>query len=608
MRQPWRTLRALGIYKPENSEWGWDLPTMASMRLVNQAYGYYRHELDELIEKGGMSFVPKILHAKVTEEEGWHHYYMNTFENCKSALKILNLGAIGCFLACCLLFDGMTGRFFRNSTHGSATLRSLRRILLTHGLVILAAHGLWVRLCNSTWATKVTRGKLYNLGSPLEEAEVRGTLPSLPDALLETRYNSEYLGSYNHMLDVTHPGNRHFHELVKQNSVGYDKLSPSLQRHLSSSILDLQRLSGGRFLTQNEIGTWYEMSADRQIDTVHKELMKASNDVVATVLTELDFLLSETKFGYLRDTALHREHTPIVLQGISHQILYPTRRVDHMAGITSLVSIIDASLSAMRHGIKEKGEERDELIFLLQNLRSELQEMKAKGAKLLLTTVKASPSRSLPTIRALAVRKLAPVEPYKSKLLLPRLPPRHGIGEPYEGAWLAEGDLVDAKYQGRYDWYMARVVSADTDSATYDVMHLDGEIDSGLRRGFIRPYSPPDVGEVVEVRRGSDTYHQATILHMNDDDTCVVQVHDSSIRRTVPLHFLRRLDPVYKEGTRVEVCQFYGRETDGYDDDDNWMPARILQEKDGLYDLILIGYAAGVQKDVPHERLRPYVP
>jgi hypothetical protein len=607
MRQPWRTLRALGIYKPVNSEWGWDLLTMASMRLVNEAYGYYRHELDELIEKGGISFVPKVLQAEVTGEEGWHHYYMNTFENCKRALKTLNLCALGCFLACCSVFDGTSGRLFRKRTHGSVTMRSLKRILLTHGLAILAAHGLWVRLCNSTWATKVTLGKLYNLiGFDLENAKVAATLPSLPDALLETRYNSEYLGSYNHMLDVTHPGNRNFYQLVNQNSLGYDKLNPSLQRHLSSSILELQRLSGGRLLTQNDLGKWYEMSGERAIDAVHKELMKASNHFVSKVLTELEFLLSETKFGHVRDSAMYQRHTPEVLQSLKHRILYPTSgHVDHVAGTTRLVSIVDSSLSAMRRGLRDKDEQR-ELILLLNQLRSKLQQLQEMGTKPLLSSAKAAPSMSLPTISAIVVKRSASVlQKSKGRTLV--LPPRHSLGEPYEGAWLAEGDLVDAKYQGRYDWYMARIVSADADSATYDVMHMDGEVDIGLRRGFIRPYSPPDVGELVEVRKGSDTYHQATVLHVNDDDTCVVQVHNSSMRRNVPLHFLRRKDRVYDEGSLVEVCQFYGRETDGYDDDDNWVPARIIQGQDGLYGLVLIGYAAGVQKDVPHERLRPYV-
>ena len=41
MVQPWTTLRALGLYKPKGSEWGWDFISQHSMRAANNNNGYY---------------------------------------------------------------------------------------------------------------------------------------------------------------------------------------------------------------------------------------------------------------------------------------------------------------------------------------------------------------------------------------------------------------------------------------------------------------------------------------------------------------------------------------------------------------------------------------
>ena len=52
MRQPWRTLRTLGLHKrPSEGEWGWDLPTVTASRIVNFQFGYRDEEMEGWVEQ-----------------------------------------------------------------------------------------------------------------------------------------------------------------------------------------------------------------------------------------------------------------------------------------------------------------------------------------------------------------------------------------------------------------------------------------------------------------------------------------------------------------------------------------------------------------------------
>lgn len=47
MKQPWRTLKSLGIYKSRGSDWGWDFLTQSVGRMANGEAGFSQEETDE---------------------------------------------------------------------------------------------------------------------------------------------------------------------------------------------------------------------------------------------------------------------------------------------------------------------------------------------------------------------------------------------------------------------------------------------------------------------------------------------------------------------------------------------------------------------------------
>jgi len=150
-----------------------------------------------------------------------------------------------------------------------------------------------------------------------------GTLPYKTDVLVETKYDSEYLHGTRFIIDNAHPGNVNFNKILSTHSVGYQGLSSTLQAQLTCDIVKWVGQNMGRFLTQNEEGNWAAMSLPAAQKVIHKALKKTVNPIVDKVLTELAFLLSETKFGVLRDMAIHRKHIPDLLQSLQDKILNP---------------------------------------------------------------------------------------------------------------------------------------------------------------------------------------------------------------------------------------------------------------------------------------------
>ena len=48
--QPWTTLRALGLYKPKNADWGWDFISQMSMRCATSGTGFAdKDDFSELV-------------------------------------------------------------------------------------------------------------------------------------------------------------------------------------------------------------------------------------------------------------------------------------------------------------------------------------------------------------------------------------------------------------------------------------------------------------------------------------------------------------------------------------------------------------------------------
>ena len=443
MRQPWRTLRSFGIYLPTTtSDWGWDVVTVALMRMANGDNGYTWDTLEEFVmeQTGVLAFLPRWLqgtfHEEYGEEDddayeeldipldgGWHEFLVTTGHKVKDALKIANqivLGIFGIGLGIAAI-----GSAVRNKRMGAgvATLgRGVGRLLFTHGSLLIMAWLLLQRVDNSLWARHIRNGKLFrplnitaevSSSSSLSEDEDAGensfvpfTLPNRHDVLVDSHYQSRYLSSYAHILEYNQPGNVVWKQLVAEHSQGFAQLpSRTLQSDYCDFLIgDLMYAQhAARFLHQPEAGRWSEMLLEDSKEYCLSQLMMDHDRLTKLLLREIAFLRTETKVGAWRDKAIHKSHIPAYLDFWTNAILDLQRNPNHEAE-SVLPKTTEGSQGAVALSIRR------------------------------------------PLVTPTTV---TPVADWKTASSIPFSPVT--VTEPHNGAWLSSGDFVEAKYQIIYD-------------------------------------------------------------------------------------------------------------------------------------------------------------
>jgi len=317
MRQPWRTLRSFGLYKPADRRWGWDWFTESTGRIANDELGFYWTDLVKMMDEGGLPFIPKHLQAEIPPEDDssrtvWMKFYSDTLELCRAALVSAYTKVLVAYLCVvvggsCFFFASptMTSRR-RFAVVGAAVVR----LLAIHAFVLGASWFCISRVQNSTWGKNIAGGRAFrwpdrpHLSSPvvLDAA----TLPTVDDIMVFDDMQSEYLASFNQVLDIFHDGNRAWFELLGNNSAGYSNLPSLLQTRVCESLLDqVQNRQGRRILVKNDLNQWARADDDRALRFCHKEMMKLSSPTMKKVIRQLDFQWMETKFGYWRNAAMH---------------------------------------------------------------------------------------------------------------------------------------------------------------------------------------------------------------------------------------------------------------------------------------------------------------
>lgn len=392
MRQPWRTLRSLGLYKPPGTDWGWDFVSQTLQRVVNEDVGYYLDDLIESAEKGFFSFLPKPLQGQLPPGEidnapaGWIQIWQDTIERWLGFVRPAYLSY--------LFLSIMLGLAISASGKKKPLIRALTTMVMRIGMVhlLIATLGLlaWKNMENGSWALNVRREALFRVPSgphPMYP-EIPASLPLNEDVLILNEMKSSYLASFTKVLEVVHPGNKHFHSLIDGSSKGYQALPRFLQESVRTHIVNSLRADQRRIMIKNADGNWAESDDAGAIWYCHKQLSSRDNAFVELSMNYLDHALVETRFGYLRHTALHQKHIPMLLLKLQSEILRlsPQPKVPPIAGIPS------KTLSA----------------------RPNLPE--------------------LPTFKSESVR-----ERERSLIISSR-----EVEEPFLGAWLAEGDEVEA--------------------------------------------------------------------------------------------------------------------------------------------------------------------
>lgn len=341
MTEPFRTLRSLGIYKPASADWGWDLVTVALMRMANGDNGYTRDSLEDFVEKGGFSWLPRWLQAPLTDwdeddgplDGGWHDFLVGTFDRVKEALRLLNQ-----YTAMTFVVGICTASLWTTFVHKSplagvrVLIQNTYRVAFTHGLVFALAWLYFTKLSKTYWAQNIENGKLFR---PFRHAAVSTqyefdvlkeyafTLPNKRDVLVAPHYRSKYLASYANILDYNQRGNLIWAELVWEHSMGYRGLTPALKANLCEFLVHdiMFRTYRGRMLYQPEAGRWKALAKDDAVVICHEALMKDGNPLVGALHAEIDYLETETEFGAWRNMAIHRTTIPDYLNDWSNRLL-----------------------------------------------------------------------------------------------------------------------------------------------------------------------------------------------------------------------------------------------------------------------------------------------
>jgi hypothetical protein len=408
MRQPWKLLHSLGLYKSAAQDWGWDWISAVTMRAVNDEAGYSRGDLDEFLDQGGFKFLPKQLQGVVSDEEGsgtaWFDFAVDTVKRCESALKTVHLIGLGVYLVRVLVINGMFWVFGKRQGNQLTIFKSVGRLLVLHcvlgGLALLSFR----RVSQSSWAENISTGKLYHLSEKPRGELLQGTLPLDQDILVLDDYQSDYFGSYTKVLEVAHPGNKAWNEMVSYHSVGYNTLSSSLQEMLCTRIGLWVRQAQRRVLTKNINNDWAELTEEKAKRFFHKGLLQRSDPFVREAVTQIDFLLAETKYGKWRDTSMHLGVIPSFLRTLQDKIL--RLPWSHISKLSNVVAPGGISLPRKMQGLPRSS-------LLPQSSLSSI----PNGPRLLTNR-----------------RRMTPL--------------KAATREPYLGAWLQGGDIVEAKYQG----------------------------------------------------------------------------------------------------------------------------------------------------------------
>jgi len=415
MRQPWRTLRSLGLYKSRASQWGWDYLTVCSCRIANSDTGFNKYDLDEFLGMGGFWWLPKRLHGVPSDDDDeetsmvWVYFLQDTVKNCKEAFFLVHRGAVSLYLVLMLVFTFLFGtRLSRRNSILTTTVR----LAIFHLGVLLVAWWANERIANSTWGHNIRNQRSFSLPETMTLApSLPATLPTKEDVFVFEGMQSEYFGSFTRVLEVWHPGNKAWHNIVSRFSTGYSAMSPELQHQIQLSMWLEARQQQRRILVKNNEGNWAEASPEYSIWFCHKNLIQRSNRFVGAASQYLDFLLSETRFGYWRDTALHQRFISLMLVSLQDMILGADRnqRKKSLADIPIARDFVQRSFRPIRSFLPTLPQTvREPLVSLRRN-----------------TTPEALPGE-----------------------------------EPFLGAWLKEGDTVEADYDGSNGTNCCRLCSS----------------------------------------------------------------------------------------------------------------------------------------------------
>jgi len=157
------------------------------------------------------------------------------------------------------------------------------------------------------------------------------TEPKTCDVLYGERLDAYYLFKNVYFYDY-HPGNRHFMDIIKEYAFDYIHVPLVLrEKFIQQNVMkelehDTEKI---RFLLMNDFGHWSVMDKKMVSDIVRKELFNANFPIARILSKEIDFILSQAKYGdggrgksaaVSISTAMSRKHIPDLVIALKTKI------------------------------------------------------------------------------------------------------------------------------------------------------------------------------------------------------------------------------------------------------------------------------------------------
>ena len=405
MNTPWRHLRSLGLFKPRTRKWGWDFWTVTHQRVAQGELGYPSDSFFEALREGELDWIPEKIRGHRTVYGSPSDYEQ---EDAKSAWAVFAETVIQntttivektYFTVFCAFWGVLTlaNIVFYFVGARTAFYKSIRRMVIGHVVIAFCASLCLRNLERGSWARNLQRGLSFNV-------QLTGIshLPSLPSTLateqdvLETNdYQSPYLGSFSEILDYSHSGNILWRNEVEASYMNYDGMSFSVRNLLCRELITRVGQNGGRILGKNQFNEWSAMTLPMAMDFCDTALRSKSNQYVGNLMKWTDYLLSELRFGYWRNARSLNSLTVKQLLTVQSKLLKQSG-----TGQQTNSLFVSGPMEPKRFSY--------------------------------------SYVNRLPSLR--------PGRPGRNMF-----PPRPEAEEPYLGAWLEVGDLVEGKYKGTFD-------------------------------------------------------------------------------------------------------------------------------------------------------------
>ena len=323
MVQPLSGLRALGLYHPSGRNIGQYWVETFCQQMSSGEYFYEAYELQEFKRRvlDRFSF-PDFLRS--TSDE-WEKFIPETMQIWVEVLADAYLAILVVSISLWVLMrsannDDGKAEQISNRHHGSVRLLGIHVAL---GCLFYAA---LYYVDNTSLAKSVQSGEIFVKPFPAPPVGTTtntvgpSTFPERNDVLVATRYDAEFLASYDHFLD-NHPGNEEWQSMVEIAATNLPlKVHQEAAQIIVSTMIGRKRELGypsSRFLWQDpSTGAWRVMSEPAAVEETRRAILTHANRSVARSWQSLKYLLAEARFGANRDTDLARNVVPYFVQDV----------------------------------------------------------------------------------------------------------------------------------------------------------------------------------------------------------------------------------------------------------------------------------------------------